>query len=149
MSHIDDLAPCTYFSDEGESFLSVGWLSKDQPFQRGPVSLEFYQKLASLCREPWQPIAFLGFHRCELCQFEPPRFSDNIFVPHHGSIYVAPVAITHYICAHWYRPPEVFIRAVMECPPMKSVEYKKAVLENGGQGLVEPSTDDQSFSRPR
>lgn len=93
------------------------------------MSGSFFAKLASLCSLPWQPLVFAGSHRCDLCQFDGPQFSANLFVPHGGRIYVAPVAITHYIAAHWYHPPDIFIRAVLECPAMSSMEYKKAILQ--------------------
>src|SRR5712675_9636 len=84
------------------------------------VSKQLFCKLQELCSTPWQPIASAGFHVCELCQFDAPAFSDNVFVPHRGKIYVAPVAILHYISAHWYRPPPIFIDAVLTCPPIDS-----------------------------
>jgi hypothetical protein len=75
-------------------------------------------------------------HHCGLCQFEPPRFTSNVFVPFENRIFVAPVAITHYIAAHWYQPPEIFINAVLACPEMNSMQYKKAILANGGAVLL-------------
>jgi hypothetical protein len=136
MAQFDDLTPCTYLPVPSESLVSVGWLSKGHEFPRGEVSATFFETLKSLCREPWQPVVAAGGHQCELCQFEGPRFYSNVFVPYEGSIYVAPVAITHYIAAHWYRPPDVFVQAVLECPPMNSMAYKKAILTNGGRTLV-------------
>jgi hypothetical protein len=49
---------------------------------------------------------------------------------------MAPVAVAHYISAHWYRPPQIFIEAVLKCPPIDSMNYKKAPLANGGRSLV-------------
>jgi hypothetical protein len=98
----------------------------------------FFSKLKDLCAAPWQPVASGGFHVCEICQFDGPGFSDNVFVPYQGRIYVAPVAIVHYIAVHWYRPPQVFVDAVMTCPAIRSMEYKKAILANGGRTLVVP-----------
>ena len=78
----------------------------------------------------------MGVHECELCQFQPAEGTANIFVPYQGNIYVAPELIVHYIAAHRYKPPQVFVDAVMACPTMNSMDYKKAVLANGGRPLV-------------
>jgi len=100
----------------------------------------FFDKLVELTHSPWQPaIVFAGIHECELCQFQPAYGKDNIFIPYQGSIYVAPELIVHYIAAHRYKPPQVFVDAVMDCPAMKSMDYKKALLANGGRPLVSKS----------
>ncbi len=138
MASIKDLEPCNYFPVDCEALTAIGWLGRGVEFARGEVSGSFFAKLASLCSLPWQPLVFAGSHRCDLCQFDGPQFSANLFVPHGGRIYVAPVAITHYIAAHWYHPPDIFIRAVLECPAMSSMEYKKAILANGGRSLARP-----------
>jgi hypothetical protein len=49
---------------------------------------------------------------------------------------VAPELIVHNIAAHWYKPPDVFIEAVLACPDMRSMEYKKAILNNRGRELL-------------
>jgi len=41
------------------------------------------------------------------------------------------VAVVHYISAHWYRPPQNFIDAVLKCPSIDTINCKKALLENG------------------
>jgi hypothetical protein len=139
MAHIADLAPCTYLPVPSEALVAVGWLSRGAPFTNGQVASAVFEKLCALCLDPWQPVASAGVHACELCQFDAPRFRSNVFVPFQGRIYVAPVAITHYIAQHWYRPPDIFIAAVAECPPMNSMEYKKAILSHGGRSLVKPA----------
>jgi len=100
------------------------------------VPQSFIEKLRTLTRKPWQLFASAGLHQCDLCQFNGPFFKDNLFIPYKGNVYVAPVAIVHYVESHWYRPPEVFIEAVSACPEMNSMEYKKAILSNGGRGLI-------------
>jgi hypothetical protein len=139
MPSINDLDSFNLLPSSGEALKAIGWLGRGVTFNQGEVTEDFFAKLNSLCLSPWQPVGSAGIHSCGLCQFEPPRFSANIFVPHDGRIYVAPVAVTHYIAAHWYRPPEVFIRAVLECPTMNSMQYKKALLANGGRFLVKTS----------
>ncbi len=139
MTHSNDLEPCRYLPVPSDGLISVGWLSRGCKFETGEVSPAFFEKLNHLCREPWQPVVSAGVHECDLCQFEGPRFNANVLVPFDGLIYVAPVAITHYIASHWYKPPDIFIHAVNACPPMNSMDYKKAILANGGRGLVQGS----------
>lgn len=136
MAVIEELSPFGYLPIPSDNLLAVGWLSLESGFDRGSVTREFFEKFKVLCSNPWQPVVAAGKHNCDLCQFEAPGFASNVFIPHNGYIYVAPVATLHYIAAHWYRPPEVFVRAVMECPTMNSMEYKKALLANGGRSLV-------------
>jgi hypothetical protein len=136
MTSIKDLEPCRYIPVECDALVAVGWLGREASFETGPVGEPFFHKLKELCADPWQPVVSAGFHLCELCQFDAPAFSDNVFVPFQGSIYVAPVAIVHYIATHSYRPPPVFIDAVLACPPIRSMGYKKAILANGGRNLV-------------
>jgi hypothetical protein len=45
--------------------------------------------------------------------------------------YVAPSLVLHYVDAHEYLPPESFQRAVMACPPMRSMEYLRAISRHG------------------
>ena len=135
MVFIKDLEKYNCLSGDDDSFIAIGWLSGDDEFTRGEVSEVFFNKLVMLCDSPLQPVFSPGVHFCELCQFDGPGFSGNIFIPYKNEIYVAPVAIVHYINAHWYCPPDIFIQAVIECPKMNSMEYKKALLTNGGKGL--------------
>lgn len=136
MAGISDLEPCRYLPLQNEALLAVGWLEHGVEFRQGRVAEDFYAKLKALCSDPWQPVVSAGLHQCSLCQFDSPAFSSNVFVPYSGRIYVAPVGILHYIAAHWYCPPEVFVAAVLACPPMRSMEYKRSVLANGGRSLI-------------
>jgi hypothetical protein len=140
MAAIKDLEPCSYLPRLGRpTLLAIGWLERHSEFMRGSSSPEFFRKLCELCANPWEPVASAGHHQCSLCQFEPPAFGGNVFIPHQGYIYVAPVGVVHYIAAHWYLPPQAFIQAVLACPPMRSLEYHKALLANGGRNLIKPS----------
>jgi hypothetical protein len=136
MATLRDLERCTYLPLDCDMLLAVGWLGKDADFEKGTVAQDFYQKLKKLCANPWQPVATAGVHECELCQFDPPHFSANVFVPYKGKIYAAPVGIVHYVAAHRYRPPQVFVEAVLACPLIDTMDYKKAILANGGRSLV-------------
>jgi hypothetical protein len=136
MACFKDLEYCNYFPFRCEALTAVAWLERDSIFEKGPVEETFFGKLCELVSDPWQPLVSPGFHSCGLCQFDGPGCSNNVFIPYQGKIFVAPVAIVHYVSTHWYQPPPIFVEAVMACPPMRSMEYKKALLSNGGRGLV-------------
>jgi hypothetical protein len=135
MTGIPDLAPCDYVSRE-TSLLAVGWLDREIGYPVGETAPAVFEKLEALCRNPWQPFAMAGNHQCDLCQFHNARFTGEVYVPGARCIYVAPTGILHYIAAHRYRPPEIFMAAVLACPPMRSAEYRQALLANGGRSLV-------------
>jgi hypothetical protein len=136
MAGIKDLEQCNYFPLDGTSLIAVGWLSAEIDFQKGKCEKLFYEKLKELCKNPLQPVASAGVHHCELCQFDPPAFSNNLFLPYSGKIFVAPVAIVHYIAQHNYLPPSIFIEAVMASPKMQSMEFKKLFVKCGGGKLL-------------
>ncbi len=149
MAVFEDLGPIDYFPVADASALrAIGWLGRGREFPRGEVSREFFEKLCALLIDPWQPMASAGISPCDLCQFSggPGRLrvgevtvalgSANLFVPGRGFIYVAPSLVAHYIDAHGYRPPEEFIEAVLSCPPMRSMDFKRLLLANGGRSLL-------------
>jgi hypothetical protein len=152
MAWYPDLSPCDYFGKEYRSGLrAVGWLEKGHEYSRGEVPEDLVAKLVDLFVNPWQPGVFMGFHTCGFCK---PRFNqlrqhgfmyknstvplwvNNLFVPGEGFLYVAPSGILHYLDLHEYAPPDAFARAVMACPPMRSLAYLKTLRANAPQGLV-------------
>ena len=149
VTHIPDNAVCDYFvPDPPESLIAIGWLDPEHDFPRGSVSKEFFVKLLTLLKDPWQPVVFAGVHQCELCQFSggsraqfdgkwiPGASWENLFVPYNGRLFVAPELIAHYIAAHRYLPPVEFFDAVLACPEMGSMGYNRALLANGGRELM-------------
>ena len=52
---------------------------------------------------------------------------SKLWLPDDGIVYVAPSLILHYIDAHGYSPPVEFREAVIACPPMRSIDYLKAI----------------------
>jgi hypothetical protein len=79
---------------------------------------------------------YRGHHTCSLCQFDGAEGTRNLLIPGDGVIYACPELITHYIDAHWYRPPEQFQIAVLRCADPNSMEFKKRFLENGGRNIL-------------
>ena len=136
----EDLAECSYFGAPATQFLrAVGWLERGKPFTAGAVPRAVFDKLVELRKDPWQPMAAAGVHSCDLCLYDAEAHgSRTLFIPGQELIYVCPELIVHYMNAHGYAPPEEFCRAVIACTPMRSVEYRKAVLASGGRTLVQP-----------
>jgi predicted nucleic-acid-binding Zn-ribbon protein len=145
MAYYPDLERLDYFPvDETTILKAVGWLNGDHDFTTGRVSQDFFDRLNELMEIAWQPLHSMGCHVCELCQFseyeKTATGQKNIFIPFDGAIFVAPELILHYINVHHYLPPNVFVEAVMKCPTMGSMDYKKALLKNGGKGLSKLAT---------
>jgi hypothetical protein len=134
MTTYPDLAPCRAVLDAPE-VLAVGWLGKGDKFPTGPVDPEFFDKLLHLCNDPLQPVPDGGWRDCAVCQFDARQFKGHLFVPYEGKVYVAPTGIVHFIAAHWYKPPQVFIDAVMACPPTRGIEFRRALQRILGESL--------------
>jgi hypothetical protein len=133
----EDLTECDYFGKFYARILtSIGWLKKEKPFTVGKVSQNVYLKLCEFNKMPLNFAVFRGFHQCDLCKSKEAKGNSNIFIPHNGKIYVCPELITHYINTHQYLPPNEFIEAVLACPPICSMDYRKKMLENGFKALI-------------
>ncbi|GAA3794998.1 hypothetical protein ACFS5L_30700 [Streptomyces phyllanthi] len=96
--------------------LNVGWLEAGRPYPVGPVPAGFVEKLKAVQAVQWMNVC-LGTHECDLCPVEEtgrPEGNGEVRVPGPpGIAYAAPFLITHYITAHGYRPPQVFVDAVL------------------------------------
>ncbi len=150
MTWYPDLGPIDYFPVRDASTLrAVGWLNAEHEFDAGPTTTDDFERLCELFVDPWKPPwSAAGYHQCELCAHtggpSSIHFRDhtihiglvNLFVPSGELIYVAPSLILHYVDAHHYRPPEEFLAAVRACPPMRSMEFKRALLAAGGRALM-------------
>jgi hypothetical protein len=151
MTWFPDLTECPYFPVRVPALRAIGWLERGKAFPIGGVEPEVYAALLELSKNPWQPMVTLGWHDCDLCQYEvTARSCANVFVPGREVIYVCPELTTHYMNAHGYMPPEEFCQAVLACPPMGSRAYLSAILSNGGRLLVQESRRGPSHraSRP-
>ncbi len=143
MTHYIDLSSCDYFGPADGRLLAVGWLELGRPLERGRVTGEFFEAFARLAANAWQPFVHAGRHACQWCVFSggpaEVRVGDltvavgatNVFVPAEQAMYVAPSLLLHYMDAHEYAPPEVFQRAVIACPTMRSMDYLKALRAHG------------------
>lgn len=137
MSWYLDLSDLTEFGVNASICLkAVGWLERGKDFPTGNADKQVYDRLVELLEDPYQPVVAMGLHECDLCQFPGQHMGTaNLFVPGNDTIYVCPELILHYVDAHWYSPPEEFCRAVLACPPTRSMDYKRLFL-NGGGGVL-------------
>ena len=94
--------------------LSIGWLEAGKPYSTGTVPTAFVEKLKAVQEVQWMNVG-LGVHECDLCpEAVAPEGNGEVRIPGKpGLAYAAPFLITHYITAHGYRPPQVFINAVL------------------------------------
>lgn len=94
--------------------VNVRWLEAGRPYPTGPVPAAFTEKLKALQAVQWMNVC-LGLHECDLCPpDDAPEGNGEVRVPGPPEIaYAAPFLVTHYITAHGYRPPQVFIDAVL------------------------------------
>jgi hypothetical protein len=129
--------------------LSVGWLEPDHQFCKGPVEPEDVRLIANVLNHAVQlPIRPCGRHYCGFCQkvglpakstqafagLEIDLGMRHLFIPGKGSkVYVAPSSIIHYVLEHGYRPPEEFLVALRQCPPMGSPSYYLAMTVRGAR----------------
>lgn len=110
----------------------MGWLDSAHAFPTGTTPDGFLEVL-----KQWKVRAsanqMRGWHDCPFCQEAPweeqhpfttlhgDRLligSDEIWIPgENGVIYAAPSLVIHYVEAHSYLPPQVFLDAVMRSIP--------------------------------
>ncbi|WSA35870.1 hypothetical protein OIE14_29575 [Micromonospora peucetia] len=94
--------------------LNIGWLEAGRPYTAGPVPAAFTEKLKGIQAVQWMNVC-LGVHECDLCA---PGYAcegnGEVRIPGTpGTAYAAPFLISHYITAHGYQPPQVFVDAVL------------------------------------
>ena len=123
-----DLSPWHGYQLDG-AFKSIGWISKDHPFQKSELTPEVLSALRAYMKEPVSFWMACGVHRCEFCPPAGPWTWNNtsnreIWVPTIDVLYVAPVLILHYVEIHQYKPPDEFIDALMACPRQLSDEWR-------------------------
>jgi len=125
MAYFKDLTRYEYSKDPfkcaGELY-NIGWLERCAPYPNGVVAPELTEKLLALCKFPVN--RYRGWHGCHFCREYPIRIADSegefslgdgeIRVPAVGGTltYVAPNLIYHYVIAHQYLPPDVFLDAL-------------------------------------
>lgn len=139
LRYFSDLTNYSYLHYENSK--NIGWLGSTEDYRRGKVSKEFMNKLLEYLPEGLMQIR--GYGGCDLCMV--PK-QECLVATHNGksiklgfaeirvlsedgvAAYASPDLIYHYIIKHEYRPPEEFIRAVLNGPKPKSIAYEKFLL---------------------
>jgi hypothetical protein len=124
MAYFPDLSnKCQIAS--GDDVRAIGWLDKIHSFTTGSVNPDFLQSLKQHIAQRWTIVLAAGVHECELCS----KFASggNVIIPTETFVYIAPEMISHYIEAHNYKPPDEFIKTVIDCPKQESPEYMKLI----------------------
>jgi hypothetical protein len=141
MTHLVDLATCTYFGNSNPALRAIGWLESGHEYTKGLVPKDFVVALVQLAANPWAGVT-AGRHACDLCRFSggpldvivgKVRVSigmSEVFVPADECVYVAPATIVHYIDSHEYQPPEAFQRAVMACPEPGTTRFLHGLMKH-------------------
>jgi hypothetical protein len=111
-----------YFGRPEPSIVNVGWLGRPHSFPVAEPSPKLVTTITALAFNPVNLCR--GSHVCEFCPtvvvwIEPGRRynlrvlgNGEVRVTANGITYVAPTLIAHYITAHHYAPPQVFIDAM-------------------------------------
>lgn len=129
-TYFKDLSICDYSIFTKECRVkAVGFLCKEEPFEKGDVDPEIIKKL-----EKYKPqMLAMGYHHCEFCDDKNAKGCSEILVVNkQGQVYEAPILIIHYIKDHNYLPPQEFLDAIENgyfYGDPKFNEYAKGTLE--------------------
>lgn len=123
--HYADLTPYQHYVPRKIAYvLNVGWLDKQHAFEQAYPSIEVANKLHEILMSDGNlnccvnPIR--GVQPCHLCgtvNFERTNIgSCELWVPDNmeDMYFAAPSTIIHYMLHHHYRPPQVFVDAVIQ-----------------------------------
>ena len=121
---------------------AIGWLESPHSFDQGRAPRAFVDRFAALVEQTKSCFAqhtFRGLHGCDQCVAAGTAgwhaiatSAVNVLVPGHAEVFAATGGLLHYVDKHAYLPPQVFIDAVMSCPPCDSVAYLDALgVANG------------------
>ncbi|HZD11638.1 MAG TPA: hypothetical protein VE553_09880 [Candidatus Binatia bacterium] len=142
---LEDLDPylgCPADADLGLDPLAVGWLRRGQTFDTGPVPEAFPEALLGFCLDRHTVCARPGTLPCPFCGERPEPVALDGETAHFGvaeirvigqeDIFAAPTMVHHYVTVHDYRPPDVFVRAVLHGPAPGSPEHRALVRTLNG-----------------
>ena len=127
MAYYADLTPYNY-SHHSEMELNIGWLQKNQPFEKGETPFLFIEILKNYSEQSFTVHHTRGWHGCDFCEAEKMSGSREIrIVGADGKVYACPELVIHYIESHQYLPPQEFVDAVMSGPIPGSEEYNNVI----------------------
>jgi len=98
--------------EEDYKIVAVGYLSIDEPFEKGEVSQNFLNKLRILWNEGGI-VASAGYHTCEFCGVAKGSSEKTLIDRENKIKYIFPEMIFHYCIEHKFKPSNEFIELVM------------------------------------
>ena len=125
---------------------AIGWLEHPHSFPTGALPDLVLGRLITLVdrvRQTFPGHLFRGTKTCSICKASgkkspgPIWSQENLWVPGHGEVFLAPGGIVHYIQAHAYLPPQSFSEAVLACPDCDIPAYLE-ILRIANKGTVAP-----------
>ncbi len=159
MAYFDDLSEYAYlpgWSRPGTK--TIGWLDTEHVFPTAPPDDALLNALWAFCKVSVAQTR--GGHLCPFCEEDRPLegtrngnclllgTSEIRVFSREGIVSAAPTAIYHYVETHHYKPPDEFVRALMNGPRSDSQEYFRLLRQidlewndtsQGGQGYVKLS----------
>jgi hypothetical protein len=164
MTYYQDMTKYTYHNSYcyREGTKNVGWLGVGHEFETWSPTELILDRLWGRCKISIAQMR--GVHECEFCgsdeAFLAERNGEILLLgtseirvfSKDGEIYAAPTLIYHYVSAHYYKPPDQFIRALLESPSPLLDEYFDRLQELGLEwnptGVPGPDTKRRSLGSP-
>jgi len=119
-----DLSKYTYtYTNKNDNHLNIGWLDDKHDFPKGdfPEKKDLLFKLKKLKTYKHTK----GSHTCQICG---KRLGNSEFIIKYNNIYYhAPNSLSHYIIKHDYKPPQIFIDAVLNKDQIKKKNESKYI----------------------
>lgn len=138
LADLDPYLGCRADENVGLDPLAVGWLQRNEPYATGTVPAGFAEALLPFCFEENIVCITRATRPCPLCgeRVEPVTVEEGhraepgtgeIRVLGEDDIFAAPDLIHHYVTVHDYRPPQVFVEAVLRGSPPGSPEHRALI----------------------
>ena len=113
--------------------LNIGWLTPGEDFDSAKSCAEVLDAIWEICSV--RIASTRGIHKCDLCK--PPKTiyeelndcrillgtSEIRVFGRDDVMYASPSLIFHYMLAHNYRPPSVFVDAILNGPRPPDAKY--------------------------
>ena len=161
MTYFADLSTYAYSRFGTDDTLNIGWLDAAHPFPTGSVETDAVDALWQYCKVSVAQTR--GLHQCELCPPGPGRRypqaerngeklllgTSEIRVFGEGEkIFAAPTLVYHYVVAHDYVPPRIFIDALIATPAPPAIEYFDRLRRHGIEWRQTSAPDPNPFGTP-
>lgn len=152
----------SYYPDGGhrwESYrnanlVTIGWMDAPHPIPRGDVKPRDFVRLEKLIHYGWTFEEQEGTHSCTFCfgdpDAEPIRRMvcghyhvlgwRHVVMPGKRRLYLVSDQILHYVEAHYYKPPDQFLRALRRVDP-RDPEYVRRCEEMWAKIEADPRQD--------